>query len=78
MADHTKLQRCLRCAGDLRVRDMKQYEHHIDLITQSFNTQQSTSYNYTQWMYACEAFEIENNLPSKVEAILDSVPGLTK
>ena len=75
MATSTKLQECKEYAGDCVVNSQKEYEHHISKLRDIMvNGKTDRSYTHTLWLYAVEAWEIKNNLPTQLVKLYEDIP----
>jgi hypothetical protein len=70
----TKLEECLRYAGSYVVNSHEEYYEHLIKIKQAvFYADSDPSYPFISWMYATEAYELQNNIsPSGLIKMLDS------
>ena len=75
MAKPTKLQQCLEYAGDCVVHSQEEYEEHIAKLRDIMvNGKADNTYLHTLWLYAVEAWEIQNELPSRITDIYEDIP----
>ena len=75
MAKLTKLQQCLEYAGDCVVRSQEEYEEHIAKLRDIMvNGNADNTHLHTLWLYAVEAWEIQNELPSLITGIYEDIP----
>lgn len=66
----TNLEFCLIWAGDHVIHSKVEYQFHLEQIRLSLlNKQADSEYGFMFWTAACEAYEIKNNLPSKVDEV---------
>lgn len=72
----TNLEFCLIWAGDHVIHSKVEYDFHIEQIKLSLKDKQTDNeYSFIFWTAACEAYEIKNNLPSKINAVYTSAWG---
>lgn len=62
---NTTQQICVQCASPCTVTNSTEYAYHMSTIKRIVEQGKPCprNYPYISWMYACEAYEIEHNLP---------------
>ncbi len=73
-------QICEQCADGCVIDSLFDYNNHISIIHKIINGKSicPPNYPYLSWLYACEAYELKNDLPSKVKDINNSSGSTTK